>query len=293
MTGQKGRSSGFTMIELLVVIAMISVLVALLLPAVQQAREAARRISCTNNLKQIGIALHHYHDAHATLPIGYSHTKGYTRGGFGWAAAILEQIDGRPLFAATNFSLPVWSLENVTVCLVPIGGYLCPSDETSQSGFLDREGLRFAMGSYVGSFGPGDMDFGNPEDRRGLFSRNSSTRFAHVTDGLSQTLCVGERHNGKFAILSTGGHLFAETVWVGAIREDPDDDHGHTTLFQTGHTPSSLEMDDRDAASRHPGGVNFLFADGSVRRLKNSIHPTVYQALGTGSGGEVISADSF
>lgn len=287
------RHRGFTLIELLVVIAIISVLIALLLPAVQSAREAARRISCTNNLKQMGIAFHGYHDLHNTLPMGYSYKLGYTWGGFGWGAAILPQVEQKPMFDALNFSLPVWSVDNATVCTAAISFHLCPSDETSQHGQLDREGLRFAMGSYVASFGPGDMDFGDPEDRRGLFSRNSSTRFSNVTDGLSQTLAAGERHNGKFAVLSSGGHLYAETVWIGAIREDPDDDHGHTTLFQAGHPPTSQEMDDRDAASRHPGGTNFLFGDGSVRVLKNTINLGIYRALSSQAGGEVVSADSY
>jgi prepilin-type processing-associated H-X9-DG protein len=126
-----------------------------------------------------------------------------------------------------------------------------------------------------------------------LFSRNSRTRFAEVRDGLSQTLAAGERHNGRFAVLSNGGHLFAETVWMGAIKEDPDDDHGHTTLFQAGHTPSSLQMDDRDAASRHPAGVNFLLGDGSVRFVKESISLPVYQALSTRAGNETISAEAY
>ena len=250
-------------------------------------------MSCVNNLKQVGIALHGYHDAHGALPSGYGHRPGYTWGGFGWAAAILPHVEQRPLFDAINFHLPAWSIENATVCTTPVGFYLCPSDETSQQGQLDREGFRYAMSSYVASFGPGDMDFGDPEDRRGLFSRNSRTRFAEVRDGLSNTLAAGERHNGRFAVLSNGGHLFAETVWVGAIKEDPEDDHGHTTLFQTGHTPSSPEMDDRDAASRHPAGVNFLFGDGSVRMLKSSIDLAVYRALSTRDGREALSADAY
>ncbi|RUL85289.1 DUF1559 domain-containing protein [Tautonia sociabilis] len=284
---------GFTLIELLVVIAILGVLVALLLPAVQKAREAARRISCTNNLKQVALALHSYHDASGALPMGYSHVPGYRTGGFGWAAAILPQMEQGPLFDAINFDLAAWTVENATACVTPISSYLCPSDETSQQGQLDREGLRFAMASYVASFGPGDMDFGDPEDRRGLFSRNSRIRFADITDGLSQTLAVGERHNGRFAVLSSGGHLYAETVWPGAIREDPDDDHGHTTLFQTGHTPTSPEMDDRDAASRHDGVTGFAFADGSVQFLKHTIALAVYRALGTRAGREVLDAGSF
>jgi prepilin-type processing-associated H-X9-DG protein len=170
--------------------------------------------------------------------------------------------------------------------------YLCPSDETSPGRFLEREGYRYAKSSYVAAFGPGNMDQ-NPDDRRGLFSRNSGTRFAEVTDGLSQTLAAGERHNGVFAVvIGSDNHFDAETVWVGAVKEDPNDQHAHTTLFQTSHTPSSGAMNDQDAASRHPGGTNFLFGDGSVRFLKSTIDLGIYRSLSTRIGGEVISGDS-
>lgn len=287
------KSRAFTLIELLVVIAIIGVLVALLLPAVQAAREAARRSSCTNNLKQVGIAAHNYHDRVGRLPMGYAFSPGYVRGGFGWGCMLLSELEQRNLFHAANFDLPLWHESNTTTGLSAITTYLCPSDETSWNRFLEREPFKYAMSSYVASFGPDDMDFGNPEDRRGMFSRNSATAFAEVTDGLSQTLMASERHNGKFAVLSSGGHLLAETVWIGAVMEEPDDDHGHTTLFQSGHTPTSPRMDDRDAASRHPGGTNFLLSDGSVQFLKSSIDLGVYRALSTRAGSEVVSGEAY
>ncbi len=287
------RPPGFTLIELLVVISIIGVLVALLLPAVQRAREAARRIQCVNNLKQTGLALHSYQDAHGCLPSGYTYALGYQWGGFGWATMILPGVEQKSLYNAANFDLPLWSKANTTVATTAINFYLCPSDETSQGRFLVRDSYQFAMASYVGSFGPVNLD-DQPEDRRGLFSRNSCTRFAEVTDGLSQTLAVGERHNGKFAsLLDAGGHVTAETVWVGAIRQGDNDDHGHTTLFVTVHTPTSPSFNEQDAASRHDGGTNFAFVDGSVRFIKNSIDLKVYQSLSTRAGGEVISSDSY
>jgi len=286
------RRTAFTLIELLVVIAIISVLIALLLPAVQAAREAARRAHCLSNLKQVGLALQSYHDSHGTLPPGYIHAPGYRAGGFGWGASILPHLEQAPLFQSMNFDLPLWSVPNATASMTRVATYLCPSDAESQQGDLDREGLRYAMGCYVANFGPGDLD-DNPLDRRGVFSRNSSTRLADLTDGLSQTLVTGERFNGKFQTLSIGGHLFAETIWIGAIKEDPDDDHGHTTMFQAGHTPNSPEMDDRDAASRHPNGTHMGFGDGSVRLIKSSINIDVYRGLSTRAGGETIGGDSF
>ena len=202
----RSRPSGFTLIELLVVISIIGVLIALLLPAVQRAREAARRIQCVNNLKQMGLALHSYQDAYGCLPSGYTYGPGFTWGGFGWATMILPGVEQKSLFNAANFDQPLWSDANTTVATTAINFYLCPSDETSQGNFLVRNPYRYAMASYVGSFGPGDLDKDLvsdivSEDLRGLFSRNSCTRFAEVTDGLSQTLAVGERHNGKFASL--------------------------------------------------------------------------------------------
>src|SRR5438093_945278 len=125
------RSSGFTLIELLVVISIIGILIALVLPAVQKAREAARRIRCTNHLKQVGIALAGYHNDQGVLPPGYFHEQGYRWGGFGWATCILPGVEQGPLFNATNFDLPAWSVENSTVCRTSIGFYLCPSDGTS------------------------------------------------------------------------------------------------------------------------------------------------------------------
>ena len=284
---------GFTLIELLVVIAVIAILIALLLPAVQAAREAARRISCTNNLKQIGLAFHGYHDAHNKLPMGYVYAKNYARGGFGWGAMILPGVEQRVLFDAANFGLPLWNAANATVEATPIGPYLCPSDETSPGKFLERDGFRYAKSSYVASFGPGNMD-ADPTDRRGLFQRNTVVSFAEVVDGLSTTLAASERHNGTFAVeVGSHDHFDAETVWIGAVKEEPDADHAHTTLFQSSHVPNARDMNDQDAACRHPGGINMLLGDGSVRFLKSSINLDVYHALSSRAGSEVVSADSY
>jgi prepilin-type processing-associated H-X9-DG protein len=128
-----------------------------------------------------------------------------------------------------------------------------------------------------------------------LFSRNSGTRFAEIQDCLSNTLACGERQNGPFRKSGVHGpHFSYETTWSGPIREitDPTDDHGHMTLFQTGHTPNSPYSDDRDVSASHVGYANFLFADGSVHLIVESIDFKVYQALSTTAGGEVANLDS-
>ena len=286
------KRRGFTLIELLVVIAIIATLIALLLPAVQAAREAARRAKCLNNLKQIGIAIHNYQDTHEVFPPGYIYAKGYSNGGFGWATMILPHVEQPALFHATNFNQPAWAAPNATTCTQLLSIYQCPTDHTNP-GFLEREGFRYARSSYVANFGPNDLDV-TPEDRSGCFSRNSRTRFADVTDGLSQTLIAGERTNAlSLTVIGSSGHFDLETVWVGAIKEDPDDDHGHTTLFQSAYLFNNPNFDDRNSISDHPGGSNYLFGDGSVRFLKTGIDLRVYRALGTRAGGEAIDAARY
>jgi prepilin-type N-terminal cleavage/methylation domain-containing protein/prepilin-type processing-associated H-X9-DG protein len=284
---------GFTLIELLVVIAIIGLLIALLLPAVQAAREAARRASCTNNLKQIGLALHNYHGTHEVLPPGYIYQKGYAVGGFGWASMVLPHLEQTPLFNSINFGLPAWSAADSTACVSVLSSYQCPSDYTATTGFLQREGFRYARSSYVACFGPADLDV-TPEDDKGMFRRNNRVRFADATDGLSLTLLAGERTNAVYlAVVGSANHFDLETVWPGAIKENPDDDHGHTTLFQSLSLINSPNFDDRSAMSYHTGGSNYLFGDGSVKFLKLSINIGIYQALGTRAGAEVVSADSY
>ena len=142
------RSGGFTLIELLVVIAIIAVLIALLLPAVQAAREAARRVQCVNNLKQMGIALHNYHDALSVFPPGYIAASKFIDGetdtapGWSWAAMILPQLDQGPLYSATNVYLPIQAPANTTAVQTILTGFWCPSDQVPPGGtFPVTDGL--------------------------------------------------------------------------------------------------------------------------------------------------------
>lgn len=292
------RQAGFTLIELLVVIAIIAVLIALLLPAVQAAREAARRAECRNNLKQFGLALHNYAATHQVLPPGYlykSDPNGNTMG-FGWGAVILPMLEQGPLYRQFDFGRSVWDNANTAPRMRHLRGFLCPTDPISEQSFVTMGGPpaeQYAMGCYVANFGPPDLD-ANQEQRDGVFSRNSSTRIAHVSDGLSQTLFVGERVNGPFrAAASHGVHFAYETTWCCAVRDtsDPTDDHGHMVLFQSSHPPNDPQSDDRDVSSAHQSVSHFLMGDGHVRALGVNMNLAVYQALSTRAGRESVAAD--
>jgi prepilin-type N-terminal cleavage/methylation domain-containing protein/prepilin-type processing-associated H-X9-DG protein len=319
---------GFTLIEILVVIAVLGVLIALLIPAVQAAREAARRTQCLNNLKQVGLALHGYHDALGVFPMGYLAGSPYRDGatdtapGWSWATMILSRLEQAPLFNAVNFGLPVEAPENGTVVLATISTYLCPADPTrGPFPVTDAAGnalATLAPASYAATVGGNETDTAtgitNDGLGRGVFFRNSAIRLADITDGSSQTIAVQERAWAK-----------ANSVWAGAVTNgvirrgpwnvcpttgalfDPSATlvQGHCHLINTDADPDG-GLD--DASSFHPSGAHFLFADGSVHFLKNILRDPgvradgtpvdspsglVFQALATRCGGEVISADSY
>lgn len=297
MSSQR-RRTGFTLIELLVVIAIIAILVALLLPAVQAAREAARRTECRNNLKQYGLALHNYAGTHQVLPPGYLYKPDPNGNamGFGWGALILPMMEQGKLYRQFDFGKAVWDNANTAPRMRQLRAFLCPTDPVSVGSFVSMGGPpaeQYAMGCYVANFGPPDLD-ANQEQRDGVFSRNSSTKMGHITDGLSQTLFVGERVNGPFRIAASHGvHFVYETTWCCAVREatDPTDDHGHMVLFQTSHPPNDAQSDDRDVSSAHESVSHFLMGDGRVRGLSVNMSLAVYQALSTRAGKETFAAE--
>jgi len=263
---------------------------------VQQAREAARRTQCRNNLKQLGLALHNYHDAHQTLPPGYiykpdaSTTPPHNSAGFSWGAMILPYFEQTAAYQQFNWSAAIFDPTNKTPREQRLSVFLCPNDSLSQQGFVEMGPTpeRYAMASYVASFGPPDLD-DTQEKREGLFSRNSRTRIGDVTDGLTNTLMLGERENGPFRKgIPHGVHTTYETTWCAAVRQwdDPEDDHGHMVLFQSGHVPNDGFSDDRDVSAPHVGYANFALGDGSVRALNEHMDFMLYQALSTRAGGE-------
>ena len=321
------RRRAFTLIELLVVIAIIAVLIALLLPAVQSAREAARRASCINNLKQLGIALHNYHDSVGAFPPGYLSimdpvTFDNDGPGWGWAARALNQMEQSSLYNSINFVLGVEFPANQTARLTLVSSFLCPSDAWIQNTFtvVDSTTTGTAPGApicvvassnYVGSVGSGDPsslypyiiddDDGPPgrDNGNGIFYRNRSVTLATVTDGTSQTFMAGERSQNLSRASWTGAVTNAAVPLValqGGAGFDPEGG-GALVLSHTGeghgpNSPSGMAHGDQ-YWSLHPGGANFLFGDGSARFVKSTIGVKTYWALGTKSGSEVVSSDSY
>ncbi|NQV27352.1 MAG: DUF1559 domain-containing protein [Rhodopirellula sp.] len=338
---------GFTLIELLVVIAIIAILVSLLLPAVQQAREAARRSQCRNNLKQLGLSLHNYHDTHSVLPAGY-YSFGTTTGsgpawanidsvtwdaapGWGWGTMILPFMDQAPLYEGLQIDSPLWAPANALLIRSKVSAFLCPSVSGAYDEFVvtDSFGNPLGVGAgpvvlgrshYVASHGQEecwsarsgsaltaniftDIYTGttttvtvNGDTSRvsdGPFHRNSRIRFRDVTDGLSNTIFLGE-HSSKLS----------EKTWVGVIPgastspiiSSPDngpDSAATLTLIHIG--PSGGEQDIfgnpiihpinfptlhvGQMYSEHTGGGHVCMGDGSVRFISETIDLFLFAAL--------------
>ena len=307
------RRRAFTLIELLVVIAIIAVLIALLLPAVQAAREAARRARCANNLKQIGLAVHNYHDVMGAFPPGYISRPGADGDnvgpGWGWAAMILPQIEQSALFNSVNFSLAIEAPANSTSRLTKVSSFVCPSDSSFRPQFtvVDDSTTGTALGApicdvassdYVGCFGTGDVSDVPGRDRgEGLFFRNRSVRIAEVVDGTSQTLAVGEKSQNLARATWTGAVSHAAVPITELLAEGglSPEGGGALVLSHTGELngPNSKPAHADQFWARHPTGVQFAFADGSVRFIKEKRPLAVFQSLATRQGGEVVSADSY
>ena len=286
---------GFTLIELLVVIAIIAVLIALLLPAVQQAREAARRTQCKNNLKQLGVALHNYHDTHNALPPGWvGITNGapdiYGMNAWGWCSRLLPQIDQGPLYNQINFSSRMDSPANATQRVTSIAAFRCPSDvapgttwtiqTTSGTNLVD-----LGVANYVGVFGISNIDncVGLPNSPclgEGTFFQNSSILFRDFSDGLSNTITVGEHKTRR-----DSGFNWTST-WAGVAANGSD--AIVRILGSTDHTPNASNNHIDDFSSYHVGGAHFLMGDGAVRFVSTNIDLGVYQHLATRGAGDIV-----
>ena len=288
-----GRTA-FTLVELLVVIAIIGVLVALLLPAVQAAREAARRVSCNNNLKQIGVALHHHHDTHGALPPGWvgrdpASGAAWVEGppGWGWAAYLLPMIEQQPLAESLRYSVPILDPQHYEQRLTRVETYVCPSDPAASTFPLEEEGnpgnvlTWLAAANYIGVFGTNDLHaceglpIGHPCEGDGVFYHMSRTRLRDITDGLSQTIVVGERASKR---------LYA--TWVGVV--PGAEEAFQRVLGVADHRPNHPDNHEDDFTSAHVVGANFLLGDGAVRLINESVDLAVFRALATRGRGDLV-----
>jgi prepilin-type N-terminal cleavage/methylation domain-containing protein/prepilin-type processing-associated H-X9-DG protein len=289
---------GFTLIELLVVVAIIVVLVSLLLPAVQKVRAAAARTQCSNNLKQVGLAFHSYHDAHGTLPPGFTATAAYpaTTPGWGWAAYLLPYVEQDGLYRQINLTLP---LEGQTAIQTVLKVYLCPADTPPSSAFAVTDATFATVclagpSSYAATVGNDSVEVDDAIGN-GAFFRNSRIRLVDITDGTSNTTLAGDR-----------AWLEAKGIWAGApngavTRAGPSNAWPNATgpaqaltLVHNNWINIATDADGGldDFSSKHPGGANLLFADGTVRFLSSITvdGPARYAfwAMGTRAGGEVV-----
>ena len=295
------RRRGFTLIELLVVIAIIAVLVSLLLPAVQNAREAARRTQCRNNLKQLGIALHNYHTAHNVFPPGYVSGAAWpaTTNGWSFYAQLLPYFDQSPLYEKINFNLPVEDPSNQPVVGITLPALICPTDQIGGTfSITDATGNVLipaaAPISYAATVGDDASEADGPTGN-GTFYRNSRTRVSDIIDGTSTTVLAGERAfgftNGTWAGAPNNGLVRAGTFnpWQFATANSPVFFLVHNNWINI-LTDSDGGLD--DFSSFHTGGVLLVFADGSVRFIANITNDgplrKAFWAMGTRAGKEVV-----
>lgn len=276
------RSTGFTLIELLVVIAIIAILIALLLPAVQQAREAARRTQCKNNLSQLGIALHNYEMSYEMLPPGSVNPTGpivNTASGYhvSWIVQELPMIDQSHVFAQFDFQEGAYGQKNQTIRELKIETLTCPSDFRLT---FDVQGLgRVVASSYAGCFGGDDV----PIDvtNNGLLYLNSSTNHREIRDGSSNTIVVGEKAAPRKATdlgWTSGTNATLRNTGV-SINQGWDVPSGMASRNVARSIPPT-ETATGGFSSNHVGGAQFLLADGAVRFVSENIDVQTFSWLG-------------
>ena len=306
----------FTLIELLVVIAIIAVLIGLMLPAIQKVREAASRLRCKNHLKQIGLALHNHHDRMGSFPPGYTATPTNADGsgpGWGWAAHLLPDLEQDNLYRLIDFNQPMTASVHDAVRQANIPFLRCPSDPRQDpiavAEFVTPAGLTTPLGrsNYVACYGNTPFLGESPAvltthltidgvSGRGLFHRNSRTRIADVTDGLSNTLAVGEKSAANtmaaWAGIVPGGKWTTanDKANYGGIPSNLPAAMvlGHACRQ---HPPSAAAGVAEDFSSPHINGVNFLFADGSVHAVRQGIDMKVYPFTASIADGIPLTID--
>ena len=312
-----GRS-GFTLVELLVVIAIIGVLIALLLPAVQQAREAARRMQCTNNLKQLGLGLHNHHDTYGQFPMGYEFRSGFTDGDptWSWGAFLMPFIEQETIYDAIDpknqtLAAAVGNANDLAVMKTPLDVFRCPSDTGPDlNDQRQLSGEATALSNYIGS-NSSDLaarNDGIPASNYGadgIFWENSECNFADVTDGTSNTFAIGERSWNMNRRNGTGkANYHAGNVYgvEGRLVVGGSPVSTKTLYSVLGGTVRTINYARNDAyehssySSLHPGGVQFLFCDGSVQFIPDTVQfdsdntpDTVLELLASRTDGEPVT----
>jgi prepilin-type N-terminal cleavage/methylation domain-containing protein/prepilin-type processing-associated H-X9-DG protein len=292
------RRDGFTFVELLVVIAVIGILVSLLLPAIQQIREAARRTECSNHIRQLSLGMMNYESSLKRLPTGWQVTDDsdpLAGPGWGWAYYLLPYLEQQSLFDQIDprVSVDDHQHEDLLRELVPV--FQCASDPADNLLDLNEavhgshaHALRanplhdppvahdehwIARSNYSGVFGSNEIE-DNPMEGNGIFFGNSHLHLRDIGDGLSNTILVGERRNDF-------GHL----SWAGVF---PDVDEPFARVVGSAdHPPNDPDGHFEDFRSFHPQGANFTFADGSTRMINETVDAAVFQALATRDNGEI------
>lgn len=292
-----------TLVELLVVLAIVSVLAALLLPAVQAAREAARRVQCASHIRQIGLALQTHHDALRRLPPGWLAYPPDGEPGWGWTAMLLPFTEQQNLAQGSGFGThgsgfgthgggsggpggpggpPEFQIRHASNRLLreaSLPGFLCPSDPSDPLFTLDQGSsggphgpplFDVARTNYVGVFGSGSVEAA-PSAGNGCFFQNRALTFGEIVDGLSNTLLVGEH-----------GSRLDHATWIGAV---PGAHRSAARVVScAARVPNHVPNDLADFSSFHPGGAYFVLCDGSVRMISDQIDLAVFQALVTRAG---------
>jgi prepilin-type processing-associated H-X9-DG protein len=261
---------GLTILELLITIGILSVLAALSLPAVMTAREAARRMECTNHLRQIGLALHNYHEIHACLPAAWQDTS-VGRSAYGWSVSLLPFVDQQSTFNAIDRRLG-FSEHDEAIRTTSISLFLCPSDVAPASFELIESDshapyLKLPSANYIGVYGTSEPDEIHPSPPGdGAFANTRPVCLSELTRGCSNTFLVGERSISMFS-----------ASWIGFDYRDEDAECRVVGSAIQG--PNCQQCDECEFGSRHPGVSGFLFGDGHVRGISDSIHPSLYQQM--------------
>jgi prepilin-type N-terminal cleavage/methylation domain-containing protein/prepilin-type processing-associated H-X9-DG protein len=322
----RARQAGFTLIELLVVTSIIGGLIGILLPAVQEAREAARRNQCVNNLKQMALALHNYHDQLGSFPVTSVRYQGDpTCIGCGYGAfytfrsLMLPQIEQTPLYNAINFSylyspfgtgdvrsIPV----NTTVAAVLISVYVCPSDRMGAVGsvgyasgstntIVPDSNYKACVGTKIlnGATWPGAYPSTSASDD-GAMNEFRAVKISEIRDGLSNTFLLGEFGRGPKGVgqgnwIAAWADHVQRITSVGINRRYAAPFLNAANMPDGANAPLIGPQSTLGFGSWHPGGANFAFGDGSIRFIKDTTHLSILSALGSRAGGEVISASDY